>query len=256
MIFKPLQDPRGVSLIELMIATLVFSLVAAFGMRFLVLQHQWFILQENTADAQQQGRTALDFMEHELSLLGFGLPGGEATLLKADEQEVQFLANLDAAVARMTQVAQAGQKQLFVRYENRSDPFEQGKTVLICAQDYCERRSLAQDAGIGSLELNEGLKNTFPSESTVQVINQVRYALRPMDSTQFKLIRTVDGGSNPVAEGLTSMKLEYLNREGRTVTDVDDIHRVRIWLTARVSGSLEKVRSLADEVYLRNHSVQ
>jgi hypothetical protein len=235
-----------------MIATLVFSMVAAFGMKFLICQNQWGVLQEDTAEAQQQVRTALDFMVRELGLLGFGLREGDASILKAEGQEVQFLANLDAAAARLTQMAQVNQRLLSIYYENALDKFKQGKVVSICGLDHCERHTLASDGGNNSLELGEGLTSPFPPNSTVQIINRVRYALNPEDAIHFKLLRSVDGGSNSVAEGLASMELIYLDREGRAGAVLQDIHRVQIHLTARLPRSPGKIRALTAEVYLRN----
>ena len=245
-------DMRGASLIELMVSALVFSLVAAGGMKFLVLQHQWAVHQEDMAEAQQQARAALDFMERELGLLGFGLPEGDAKILKAAGQEVEFLTNLHAAAARLTETTESGLKRLSIRYENGSDQFRQGKTVSICSLDHCERHVLAKDGGIGSLDLEQGVTSAFPSESTVQIINQVRYALKPVDAAHFKLIRTVDGGANPVAEGLAALELIYLDRNGQTATASADIRRIQIHLTARMARTPDKIRFLGTEVYLRN----
>jgi len=247
-----LRDVRGTSLIELMVAALVFSFVAASGMKFLVLQHRWAVRQEDSAEAQQQIRTAMDFMGRELGLLGFGLPEGEGKILLAAGQEVEFLANLHAAMARLTEGTPTGLSHLSVRYENGPDQFKGGKTVSICSLDQCERHVLAGDAGSDTLELDQGVTGDFPTGSTVQVINRVRYSLKPMDDANFKLIRTVDGGANPVAEGLSAMELIYLNRKGETTSDINDIHRIQIHMTARAARSPELFRFLEVEVYLRN----
>jgi len=247
-----MQGQKGTSLVELMVATLVFSLVAAFGMRFLICQNQWNGLQEDTAETQQQVRTALDFMVRELGLVGFGLAEGDGRILKADRQEVQFLANVDAAMARLTQNAQPEQNHLTIRYENAAGKFEQGKTISICSRDYCERHTLAAAGGNENLELEEGLTGPFPSDSTIQIINQVQYTLKPADATHFKLLRTVDGGSNSVAEGLASLELIYLDRDGRMGPALPDIRRIQIHLTARLPRTPGKIRSLTAEVYLRN----
>jgi hypothetical protein len=235
-----------------MVAALVFSFVAASGMKFLVLQHQWVVRQEDAAEAQQQIRAALDFMGRELGLLGFGLPEGDVKILKAAGQEVEFFANLHAATGRLTETAPTGLSHLSVRYENGPDQFKKGKTVSICSLDQCERHVLAGDGRTDSLELEQGVTGVFPLQSTVQVINQVRYALKPLDAVHFKLIRTVDGGANPVAEGLSAMELVYLDREGETTSSLTDIHRIRIHLTARAARSPDQIRFLEAEVYLRN----
>lgn len=251
-ILGPIRDRHGTSLVELMVAALVFSLVSAFGMKFLILQNQRSVLQEDSAEAQQQVRTAMDFMVREIGLLGFGLPDGDARILKAEEQEIQFLANLDAATARLTETAQTEQLQLPIRYDGAPEKFVGGKVVSICRLDYCERHTLARDGSNNGLEFAEGLRSTFPPASTIQIINQVRYALKPVDSTHVKLLRTVDGGTNPVAEGLASMDLIYLDREGRSGAVLPDVYRVRIHLTARLSRTPERIRSMTTEVYLRN----
>ena len=251
-ILRPIQDERGTSLVELMVASLVFSLVAASGMRFLVLQQQWAVRQEDTAEAQQQARAALDFMSRELALLGFGVPEDEAGLLKATEQEVQFLANIDASIARFDQDATAGETRLTVVYINKKEKFEKGKTVSICGPDSCEWHSLAKDGGSETLEINEGLSKAFPAGSSIQVVKQMQYSLKPADAARFNLNRSVDGGANPVAEGLTSMSLEYLDGKGSAAAALADIRRFRIRLTVPLPRNPEKTRSLSSEVYLRN----
>jgi len=235
-----------------MVATLIFSLVAAGAMRFLVLQQQWAARQENIGESQQQVRAASEFMGRELALLGFGLPEGEAKILKAEGKEVEFLTNLHAAVSRLTERLETGQTQLSVRYANGSDRFEKGKTVSICGVDHCERHLLARDGGSNDLELTEGVASAFSPNSTVQIINQVRYALKPADAGVFKLIRTVDGGANSVAEGLASMEMIYLNRAGEAAEALSDIRRIRVRLTARPPGPLGIIRRLTVAVYLRN----
>lgn len=251
-IFHAVGGTRGATLVELMVATLVFSWAALFGMRFLVLQHKWSILQEDMAEAQQQARAALDFMGRELALLGFGVPKDEIGLLKATEGEVQFLANIDASIAWLDQDAAAGEKRLSVNYVRNKDKFGQGKTVSICRLDRCEWHSLAKDGGVNSLELSEGLGGPFPFGSMIHVVKRLQYSLKPVAAAQFKLDRTVDGGTNAVAEGLASMSLEYLDGKGRVTTTLVDIRRVRIRLIVPLPRNPQKTRSLFSEVYLRN----
>jgi type II secretory pathway pseudopilin PulG len=246
------SDAAGVMLIELMVATVVFLFVAAGGMRFLILQHQWAVRQENTAEAQQQIRAAMDFMDRELGLLGFGLPQGQTGMLAADLQDVEFLANLHAAAAGLATAAQPGQSGLTVYYDRGAGYFQAGRTIQICGRDYCERHTLARDGETDHLELTEGVSTLFGPGSTIQVLNRVRYELRPMAGGPFKLIRTVDGGANAVAEGLSSMELIYRDRQGQVTADLPDIRRVEIRLTAEPSGGTHTARGLSNEIYIRN----
>jgi type II secretory pathway pseudopilin PulG len=247
-----IRNSQGLSLVELMVAAFVFSLVIGFGIRFFILQHRWAVYQEDTVEAQQQARVAMDLMVRELSLLGSGVPEGESRLIDATQQEIEFIANLYTAVARFSQPGTAGQKQLSVEYVNRSEKFDNGKTVVICTLDRCEWHTLAGDGGKTTLNLNRGLDGDYPAESTIQLMNDVRYAFKSVNETQFKLIRRVDGGSSPVAEGFTSMSFTYLDREGGPATTLTDIRRVRIHLTIPLPRRPEHVRTLESEIWLRN----
>ena len=247
---------RGVSLVELMVAMLIFSMVAMYGMRFLVLQHSWFVLQEDTAEAQQQARVAMDLLGRELGLLGFGVPEGEESLLEATEREIQFLANLDSAIAILGQDASADQNSLAVSYVNNREKFDENRRISICSPERCEWHFLDRDGGVSGLELQEGLSEAFPRGSVIHIVRRIRYTLRRVEPTRFNLNRAVDQGSpNPVAEGLASMRLNYLDREGREAVSLGDIYRVQIALAARFSRHPEKVRSLTGEVFLRNRQI-
>lgn len=247
-------DIRGVSMIELMIATLIFSVVVTFALRFLVLQNKWALLQEDIAEAQQQGRISLDFMGRDLALLGFGVPEGEARILNASREGIEFLANLRFEITHLIEAAAAGQTVLLIDGGEfvQGKAFRVGKTVSICDGNRCEWHSLARDGGASALELNEGLVRSFSDGSVIQVINRVRYALRSGKGSGFKLIRTVDGGGNPVAEDLASLQMEYLDREGIPVTLSDGVDRIRIRIESWVAERPPKLRSLTGEVFLRN----
>ncbi len=246
-------DRRGFSLVELMVAIMILSLLSAFGMRFLILQHRSVVLQEDAAESQQQLRAALDLMTRDLMSLGFGVPEDDPRILKAGAEEIQFLSNLNGAVARLSETVEAGQNQLGVYYLDRSDKFRKGKSVSICSADFCERHVLAKDGGWKSLDLGRGLGSSFPKGSAIHIINVIQYILKPTDSVnQFKIIRRVDGGSSPVAEDVASMRLDYLDRHGRRAPALEDIQRIGIELSARFSRNPKIVRSLLSEVYLRN----
>ena len=243
---------KGISLIELMIAVTILSSILALGVRFLTLQHRWAVYEEDAIEAQQQARAALQLMTYELSLLGSGVPEGEFPLLKAKQQEVRFLANLYAATARLTETVRVGERWIAVDYLNHPEKFDRGKIVLICMLEYCEWNRLGKDGGRSHLELRSGLRQSFPNGSTIQVINQVVYALQSMDQGLFKLFRTVDGGTSPVAEGLGSMDLVYFDREGRRTTDITDIERVQIHLTVPMRRTPKGLRTLSSTIWLRN----
>ena len=247
-----LQNENGVTLIELMVASLLFSVVLVFGVKFLIVQQRTTVRQNDAAEAQQQVRVAMDMMIRELSLLGAGVPVDDPKWLEASQQEISFWANLTSAGATLSEPAYPGENILSVVYLTNSDQFDQGKSVSICSVDTCERHSLARDGRRSSLELSGTVQEFLPIGSMIQVINPVHYALRPMEPGRFKLLRTVDGGSNALAEGLSSIAFTYFDREGELVTDLKEIHRVKIDLTVSLSHSPNHERTLSSEIWLRN----
>jgi len=152
----------------------------------------------------------------------------------------------------VTVAAPPGQTGLTVHYDRGPEFFKEGKTIQICGWSYCERRTLARDGESDHLELTEGVAALFGPDSRIQVLNRVRYELRPMEGGPFKLMRSVDGGSNAVAEGLSSMELIYRDRGGQETMNLPDIRRIQIRLTAGPSGGTGTVRRLSNEIYLRN----
>ena len=245
---------RGLTLIELMTALLIFSFVAAGAMKFLMLQMEWYSRARGIAEAQQESRIAMDTVVRELGLLGFGVPPEEPRLIKAELQEVEFLANLDHEFTRLISAEGAGARVLSVdgsRFRPGRD-FEAGRTVSLCSSERCEWHILAGDATFSAMEMSEPIGGVFPAGSTVHGINRVRFALRPEGSGRFRLIRTKDGGANAVAEALTLFELSYFDREGRVSADKSDIRRVQIRMEAPAGPSGGLSRGMESSIWLRN----
>jgi hypothetical protein len=218
-------------------------------MRFLILQQGWAAAQNDAGDAQQELRAAVDFMGREVSLLGFGVPPGETALLKSDPDELEFLANLHRVVTVLAEKAAAGGKELSVA---SGSGFKQGRRVSVCSRVRCEWHALAEDGSRGRLEIEGGLEGDFPPGSTVHLVHRVGYAFRPDEAGRIRLLRHLDGGTQPLADRLVRAGFDYLDREGRAVDDPKRVHRVRVYLSIRPGKAPNLVRSLETGVYLRN----
>jgi prepilin-type N-terminal cleavage/methylation domain-containing protein len=243
----------GFSLIELMVAMAILSVIVAHAVHFLIVQRRSSVHQEATVDAQQQARAALDLMSREIMLAGSGMPMDEPALKVMEEDRIEFLASLAGAAARLREPALPGQEDLSVTYLRNSGKFRKGKTLLLCSAEYCEWHRLAGDGSAGSVRLAEPIGRPFPGGSDLKVINRVRYDLKSMDSDNgYKLMRNVDGGSNPVAEGVESLSIEYLDNDGLPAGDADRIVRLQVRLTAATAGDPKRKRGLASGIGLRN----
>lgn len=248
----PFRLAAGVALTELMVASALFSVVLLSGLKFFSLEQGWAFGLESGLERQQQTRNGLDFITRELGRAGYGLDEGETSLLKAEEREIEFLGNLKAVLVRLAGEAGSGSSILWVSGGVEPDAFSAGKTVSVCDRSGCERHRLAKNGTSGVLFLEGKLGRDFPGGSSVQVINLVRFRFKPTGGGRFMLVRTVDGGATPVAEGLPEGVFSYRDEKGEEVNDPRRIRRVRIRFGPPEEDLTLGPRSLVVEVFLRN----
>ena len=194
----------------------------------------------------------MDFMTRELMLVGAGLSADRPRFVTMKDEALSFYSNLSGAMARLTRDTEVGMTVIPVVYVKRSNQFRAGKTVVLCSREKCEWNGLAKKGGKRTLTLSQKLKFSYPRGSTLQIINQVSYRIKPGRDGRFSLIRKVDKGASPVAEGISLLRFKYLDSMGKPVGRSKDVGRVGIQLTTRVKGENRPDHSLVSEVYLRN----
>lgn len=85
------RHSRGFSLIELLIAVLIASVVAVSGFRFYTKMHATTLSQGDVSDLQQLGRSCLAEIGRSLRNAGFKLPAGQpAYEIKGDTLSIYF----------------------------------------------------------------------------------------------------------------------------------------------------------------------
>jgi prepilin-type N-terminal cleavage/methylation domain-containing protein len=88
----PLDAPseRGVTLVELLIASLIFSIVATAGFNFYKRMHQAALAQDTVSELQFQGRNTLRDMRKTIRQAGYNLVSQVPYQLKGDTLAVYF----------------------------------------------------------------------------------------------------------------------------------------------------------------------
>lgn len=71
---------RGFSLVELMVAVLLGSLITIAAVQLFSTNQRTFLLQQSLSEVQEQGRFSLDFISRDLRKAGFRNPGSIATV--------------------------------------------------------------------------------------------------------------------------------------------------------------------------------
>lgn len=239
-----LHDCGGFCLAEALIAMAAGVVVLSASIQAMHHFERRFGAQWSTIAHHQDLRIGLKVFEDELRLAGTDETSSGTAVLKAEAEELVFLANLAGLTTSVTQPVSPGQQQLAVG--NGSD-WRKGKRILICSQQYCEESRLAHDGQKTILSLIGPLAQAFPIGSTVIVTNQVRYYLGQDSRGKAALMRQVDGSASSLIGDVSRFGLQYLGRDGKPTQDHTRVARVRIELAV---GDTRRI--IKSEVGLRH----
>jgi type II secretory pathway pseudopilin PulG len=244
----------GFTIIEAVIALAITGVAAAGVEQLLVGQVRHLARQEMTAERRQEGRAAMAVLARELRLAGVPATPDVVchSMLEGIEVEastVRFLANLYGVATRLAAPAAVGDAVLQIPDDAgiRSGEAAVSPGTAFAAHDViylydpgragdesddrveCHRLERAGRAGVITLEAGDAVRRPFPTGSRVQVINEVRYA---HDAARHQLMRTVDGGTQSVADRVESA--QFSRQQGRmTARIVSDPRPAGSGVTAR-----------------------
>lgn len=221
----PFDDGAGICLTELMIAMAAGAVVLSAAVQALTHFQLQLWTQHDVIARHQDLRIGMEVMEAELRLAGTGaLPFSQA-LLKAERQEVEFLANLGGLATTLTESVSPSQSELTV---HDGTDWSKGKRVVVCGSDRCAEGRLARDGQRHTLSLTDPIGQAFPTGSLVYVSNQVRYYLGKDRHGSSSLMRQVDGGANSLIGDMARFQLAYLAKDGKLTHDPARVVRVRV----------------------------
>ena len=217
---------QGASLVETMIAAALGVIITAAALEVFVLHQGHFRAQRAKSEAQQDIRGAMALMAAELRL------ASPITSMRADE--VGFRANVNDVQGTVLVAVERGQTTARV---TPGGGWVRGKTVRFCSLATCEEHVLTHDRTSGHLGLASSLLHDFPVGSRVEVINEVRYYVSRTTSANWKLMREVDHGANPLIEHVEAHSFSYIRDRGRQADRFDEIRLIRLQLqTSGIDG--------------------
>jgi hypothetical protein len=181
--------------------------------------------QHATASQEQDLRIGLKVLEDELLAAGTGVSPSGAPLSLTGRQDIEFAANLGGLVTRLTEAASSAQQELPV--ENGTG-WSKGKLILVCDRERCAEGRLARDGRARTLSMMGPLGQDFEAGSEVRVVNRVRYYVKEDGNGAARVMREVDGGTNPLIGEVARFQLGYFNRDGVPTTDPSRVTRVRV----------------------------
>jgi prepilin-type N-terminal cleavage/methylation domain-containing protein len=237
--FSPCQGgvlQRGLTIVEMVITLAIVGMTAAGAEQLLAGQIRHLSRQETMAEQRQEGRAAVGVLMRELSLAGLPVaPDPDChtivDVIETDGSAVRFLANLYGVATVLEEPAAAGDTALRIPDDAqiRSGEAAVSPGTAFATHDVvylfdpgrsgddtddrveCHRLDRAGRAGVVMLAADDSVRRPFPAGSRLQVVNDVRYV---HDPARHQLMRTVDGGTQAVADRVESAQF---SRQGERV---------------------------------------
>jgi prepilin-type N-terminal cleavage/methylation domain-containing protein len=261
------KTSKGVTLIELLIALVISSVLIAGLYRMFVSQQASYATQEQVTDMQQNVRVAINQMIREIRMAGFGgknnNPAGQNDIITVfanvngfgnivnpvhsvtvdgiTHDQITVLAAYDP-IASLTADANAGVNAFTVKYDSGVKFNNDKKKYLCLNRSHCYLVD-SEAGGTITLPMGTSLNENHTKGEPVFLIKAITYGMK-MDNDGVTPILFRDentgGGRQPVAENIENLQFHYVLADGTendAPGDPTQIRGVRITITARTQRS-------------------
>jgi prepilin-type N-terminal cleavage/methylation domain-containing protein len=256
------KKKRGVTLIELLIALVLSSILTAALYRVFIGQHKTYTVQDQVADMQQNARIAIGQMTREIRMAGyggnllavFGNINGFTDIITPANNSITFL--LADQVGALKQTTTKGLNQLKV---TNASVFNTDKKKFLCLNGL--NNYMIQSIVTDTITLTTSLSEDHVINEPVYLVKAITYSLGLSGGkTVLRINENTGGGAQPVAENIESLEFTYFDANGSVTLNPPDIRMVKATVTARTSmldpqlkgGDGYRRRTLSSYIKVRN----
>lgn len=273
-----LKKNKGITLIELLIALVISSLLVAGLYRTFIAQQKTYTVQEQVVDMQQNMRAAINRMMTEIRMAGFGnvskvLPVTFGTktfnnVLNPDMPTAGSLTIISSIGGPATLTGSIGQNQITVSTltdDKGNTLFDTGNKKYISIGGLESYRITSIDNGTKTITLNGSLIFNHPMGTPVFTIRALSYQVTSINGIP-TLLRdeNMGEGVQPQVDGIENLQFTYLDANGNITANPADIRITRVTLTARAerqdpdlkNGDGYRRRQIASNIHLRNMGIE
>jgi prepilin-type N-terminal cleavage/methylation domain-containing protein len=265
------KKPKGLTLIELLVAVAISGILMAAIYRTFIGQHKTYAVQEQVVDMQQNVRVAINRMMREIRMAGFGnvssvFPNFTATggpfnnIINpsdnkniVDGQITDQVTIIGAFEQISTLASEATPGTNTIQLAGKASEFDLANRKYICIGGL-ETHTISYIDTVGNtITLNENVVNRFPIDTPVPVfkVKAITYQLRPDNRNPDMPVLTREdhtdgGGSQVVAENIENLQFRYMLDDGSeydSPADPSKIRMVRVTVHARTSSRDLEFRS-------------
>ncbi len=285
------KSTAGVTLIELLIALVISSILVAGIYRVFIHQQRTYRTQEDVADMQQNVRVAINRMIREIRMAGFGgknentngnndiinvfgnvntftniiNPANDVTVDEITHDQITLLAAYDQ-IATLEDDVVAGSNSFKVNFAG-STRFNQSWRKYVCINGRNNYAIIPTNGDTLTLEGGATINENHSAGEPVFLVRAIRYGLRMDNGTPvlFRDLYPGTGGSQrvTVAENIETLQFRYVLADSSEVdmpADPRQVRGVRVTLTARTqmsdpelkTGGGFRRRTLTTYIDLRN----
>jgi prepilin-type N-terminal cleavage/methylation domain-containing protein len=261
---------KGVTLIELLIALAISSILIAAIYRIFISQQKSYVVQEQVVDMQQNMRVSISRMMSEIRMAGFG--SVEAIWEGVDgvngfHQAITPGENSITVVGGFRQVrrnngypitvSSTSENTITLNYS--TDEFDRPSHQYISIGGV-ESSTVIQRKG-RVLTLANTLRLNHSKDTPIFKIQAITYTVGKNDGKSIlRRNENTGGGGQPVAENIEDLQFEYFDANGNPTTFPADIRMVKVKVTARTDrldpqlkgGDGYRRRQIASNISIRN----
>lgn len=266
---------KGVTLIELLIALGISSILVAALYRTFIGQQKTYIVQEQVVDMQQNVRVAINRMMREIRMAGFGSVGDVLSRVGGVNGFTDVIipnANSLTMVGGFRQIstlaanAAGGQNKITLANATEASEFD-GAIHHYISIGGLESNTVQSRTG-ADLTLDQPLRVTHPVGTPVFKIHAITYGIRD-DSGTPVLFRnlysnTTSSQRETVAENIENVQFEYFDADGNLlalpIADPGIIRMIRVTVRAKTNmadpdykgGDGFRRRTIVSNIQVRN----
>jgi prepilin-type N-terminal cleavage/methylation domain-containing protein len=269
---------KGVTLIELLIALLISTILIAALYQAFVGQRKTAAVQEQVADMQQNVRVAINKMMREIRMAGFGSVGdvlsqvggvnGFTDVITPNDDSITIVGGF-RQISALAADAVGGQNKITLANATEASEFD-GAIHHYLSVGGLESNTVQSRTG-GDLTLDKPLRVTYPVGTPVFKIHAIAYGIRN-DGGVLVLFRDLypNTGSSKretVAENIENVQFEYFDADGNLlalpIADPGIIRMIRVSVRARTNmadsdfkgGDGYRRRTIASNIQIRNMGI-
>jgi prepilin-type N-terminal cleavage/methylation domain-containing protein len=257
-----LKKKNGLTLIELLIALVLSSILIAALFQIFIRQQKTYTVQDQVADMQQNIRVAIDHMTREIRMAGYGgnilaifgnINGFTSIITPANNSITLLLAD---QVGVLKQSATKGMNQLKV---TNASIFNTDKKKYLCLNGL--NNYLIQNVLTDTITLTTSLIEDHLINEPVYIIKAITYSLGLSGGkTVLRRNENTGGGAQPLAENMENLQFTYFDAMGNVTSNPPDIRMVRVAVTSKTNmsdpeykgGDGYRRRTLSSHIKVRN----